>query len=133
MKGQNKTPEKELKLETSNRPDAEFETLAVGMFSEARGRAERLGENSSKEIKTVAMATENEKARDSSERKTTGTGTQAASGGTHRSEEAEGRISELKGKAAKNSAATRKKSRKTELRGEVNPKRPTPRHSIVQG
>ena len=46
VKEHNKTPEKELnKMETSNLLDAEFETLAIRMLSELRGRVDAFSEN----------------------------------------------------------------------------------------
>ena len=43
MKEQDKAPGKDLnKMEASNPPDAEFETLAIRMFNELRRRVDKL-------------------------------------------------------------------------------------------
>ena len=45
MKEQDKTSEKELnEMETSNLPDTEFKTLVIRIFSELRGRIDKLSD-----------------------------------------------------------------------------------------
>ena len=71
MKEQNKTPEKELnKIETSNRPDAEFETLALRMLSELRGRIDELNKNFNKDTGNIKTKLQNIKKNQSEMRNT---------------------------------------------------------------
>ena len=52
MKEQNKAPEKELnKMETSNIPAAEFDTVVIRMLNKLRGKADELSENFNEETK----------------------------------------------------------------------------------
>ena len=61
MKEQNKASEKELnKMEISNLPDVEFETLVIWMLNELRGRVDELSDNVNKEIENKKESVSNE-------------------------------------------------------------------------